>query len=205
MPEQSSMVRRGPKPRPHTKDNLISAGVDMLHTSGYSATGIKDIVNAAAVPKGSFYNYFDSKESFGQEVVDIYFEQGLVELRKILEDQNVPPIQRLKNYFEDRTKGFVEVGYVRGCLLGNLSLEIADHSASIRERLAQHFKTWSGLFETCIADAQRQGAICATLPAPILAQFLLNSWEGALLRMRAEKSERPLNTFVAVIFGSVLV
>jgi TetR/AcrR family transcriptional repressor of nem operon len=177
----------------------------MLHESGYTATGIKDVVDAAEVPKGSFYNHFESKEAFGKEVVDFYFNNGLVELRELLGNRNIPPLERLQNYFSERTHDFQEAGYVRGCLLGNLSLEIADQSASIRDRLAVHFRTWSGLLAECIAEAQTTGAISNQQPAALLAQFLLNSWEGALLRMRVEKSDVPLKEFTEVIFGSLLV
>ena len=205
MRAQAKEVRRGPKPNPNTRDNLIRVGVCMLHESGYTATGIKEIVDAADVPKGSFYNHFESKEAFGKEVVDFYFGSGLVELRALLENGDIPPLQRLQNYFDERTRAFQETGYVRGCLMGNLSLEIADHSASIRDSLAAHFQTWSGLFEACIAEAQEAGAIASRQPASLLAQFLLNSWEGALLRMRAEKSDVPLREFTEVVFGSLLV
>ena len=90
-------------------------------------------------------------------------------------------------------------------MMGNLSAEIADHSATIRGQLAVHFKTWSGLFEDCIAEAQTTGAMSNRLPASMLAQFLLNSWEGALLRMRVEKSDAPMKEFIQVVFGALLV
>ncbi|MDW3689206.1 TetR family transcriptional regulator C-terminal domain-containing protein [Cupriavidus sp. CV2] len=198
-------ARRGPKPKPHTRDSLIRAGVQMLHDSGYTATGIKDVVDAAEVPKGSFYNHFESKESFGAEIVDFYFESGFVELRALLCNPDLGPIERLRAYFEERIRGYESAGYMRGCMLGNLSLEVADHSALIRERLEVHFKTWSGLIEDCIAEAQQRGDISNRMRASMLAQFLLNSWEGALLRMRVEKSDGPLRDFVKVIFESVLV
>jgi TetR/AcrR family transcriptional regulator, transcriptional repressor for nem operon len=177
----------------------------MLHESGYTATGIKDIVDAAEVPKGSFYNHFESKEAFGKEVVDLYFDKGIVELRALLENRSIPPLERLRNYFSETTRVFQATGYVRGCMLGNLSLEIADHSASIRDRLASHFRTWSGALAECIAEAQSTGAIRNKLPAALLAQFLLNSWEGAMLRMRVEKSDEPLKDFTEIIFSSILV
>lgn len=177
----------------------------MLHEAGYTATGIKDIVDAAGVPKGSFYNYFESKEAFGREVVDFYFNNGLAELRVLLGDESVPPLERLQRYFAERIRRFQTVGYIRGCMLGNLSLEVADQIAPIRDRLSEHFETWSGLIETCVAEAQRTRAINNPLPAPLLAQFLLNSWEGALLRMKVEKSDAPLNEFTEVVFGSLLV
>lgn len=205
MESQTKAVRRGPKPKPYTRDNLIRTGVQMFHEAGYAATGIKEIVDAVEVPKGSFYNHFESKEAFGKEVVDFYFGQGFVELRALFENDDTPPLVRLRTYFEQRTLGFESAGYARGCLLGNLSLEVADHSVLIRNSLSTHFRTWSGLFETCIAKAQQTGAIRNRQPASVLAQFILNSWEGALLRMRADKTAAPLKEFVDVVFGSLLV
>jgi TetR/AcrR family transcriptional repressor of nem operon len=198
-------ARRGPKPKPHVRENLVRVGMQMLHQGGYTATGIQDIVNAAEVPKGSFYNYFDSKEAFGQEVIDAFFLGGLPRLQAMLTDPTKPPLERLRGYFDARIQGFRGTGYAKGCLLGNMSLEVADHSEPMRERLREHLNTWSGLLEACIAEAQQAGAIANPLPAATLARFLLNSWEGALLRMRVEKSDAPLNEFTAVTFGALLV
>lgn len=205
MEPQAAPVRRGPKPKPHVRDNLLREGTRMLHDAGYTATGIKEIVDAVKVPKGSFYNYFESKEDFGRAVVDFYFDNAIDGLRALLVNENVAPLERLQTYFNERIRGFEQGDYVRGCLLGNMSLEVADHSAAIRDRIAVHFRTWSGLFEDCIAEAQASGAIRNPQPASMLAQFLLNSWEGALLRMRAEKSNAPLKQFVEVVFGTILV
>lgn len=205
MESPTTAARRGPKPRPHTRENLIRAGVRMFHGAGYAATGIQDIVSEAKVPKGSFYNHFQSKELFGKEVVDFYFAGGLADLRARLEDAAVPPLERLKNYFSERIETFQKAGFVRGCLMGNLSLEVADHSGLIRDALSGHFDAWSSLFEASIAQAQDTGAIATRQPASLLAQFLLNSWEGALLRMRAEKSDVPLKQFTEVVFGALLV
>lgn len=201
----SDKARRGPKPKLDTRENLIRAGTRLLHETGYSATGIKDIVDAAKVPKGSFYNHFPSKEAFGAEALDFYFGRGLPVMREMLGDEGVPPLDRLKIYFDQRIQRFAASGFVRGCLMGNLSLEVADHSALIRERLTSHFQVWAQLFEDCIAQAQAAGSVRNNLPAALLAQYLLDSWEGALIRMRVEKSVAPLERFVAVTFKSLLI
>lgn len=145
-----------------------------------------------------------ARKTLGEEVVDAYFERGVGELRALLSNESIPPLMRLNMYFDERIRGYRAGGYLRGCLMGNLSLEVADHSVVIRERLATHFKTWAALFENCIAQAQATAAIGTRLPAPLLAQFILNSWEGALLRMRAEQSDAPLYEFKEVVFRSVL-
>ncbi len=198
-------ARRGPKPNPGTRKNLIQAGRHMLHRMGYSATGIKDIVDEAGVPKGSFYNHFDSKEAFAGEIIDDYFEQALPQLIFQLGNSEVSPIERLRAYFNQRAESFITNEFSQGCLLGNFSLEVADHSINIRARLATHFDKWSELIEKCIAEAQESGEIKSSTSSVKLARFVLNSWEGALVRMRAEKSDDALNDFMDVIFNTVLI
>lgn len=199
-----SSARRGPKPKPDTRNNLVQVGLQMIYADGYSATGIQGIVEGADVPKGSFYNHFASKEAFAAEVIDAYSDRGQSKLHDILSNTEVAPLARLEAYFDDRIAAFRASNYARGCLLGNFSAEAADHSILIREHLTQNFKAWSSLFEKCLLEAQQQGAIGDHIPAASLANFIFNSWEGALLRMRADKSDIPLTEFKKVIFGIVL-
>jgi TetR/AcrR family transcriptional repressor of nem operon len=177
----------------------------MIHAEGYAATGLQSIVEAADTPKGSFYTYFASKEAFGAEVIDEYSSRGQIKLRDFLCNPEFPPLARLEAYFDDRIEAFRAANYARGCLMGNFSAEAADHSTLIREHLAKHFEAWSDLFRECLLEAQKQGAISGHIPAASLANFIFNSWEGALLRMRAEKSDTPLIEFKKVIFGTLLI
>ena len=198
------VARRGPKPKPDTRNNLVQAGLRMIHAEGYAATGIQSIVDGADVPKGSFYNHFPSKEAFGAEVIDVYSDRGQRKLRDFLCNPDVAPLARLEAYFDDRIEAFRASNYTRGCLLGNFSAEAADHSALVREHLVRHFGAWSSLFEQCISQAQEEGSISDQFSAASLASFLFNSWEGAVLRMRVEKSDAPLIEFKDIIFGKLL-
>ena len=198
-------TKRGPKPNPGTREAMLRAGVRIFHETGYAAAGIKEIVDAAEVPKGTFYNHFDSKEAFGREVVDFYFNAHIPDLKDVFDDVSLAPLGRLRAYFEALTAGFQATGLQRGCLLGNMSLEVADHSMLIQASLAAHFTTWDRCLETCIAAAQQDGSIKNRQPASLLARFTLNSWEGALVRMRADRSSVPLTEFRDVVFGALLV
>ncbi|EHV0482784.1 TetR family transcriptional regulator C-terminal domain-containing protein [Salmonella enterica] len=204
-PTSTSSSRRGPRPNPETKGNLIKAGMDMLHQMGYSATGIKDIVDSAGVPKGSFYNHFESKEDFAGQIIDIYFEQALPQIAEHLENPDISPLERLRTYFEQRAESFITSDYFQGCLLGNFSLEMGDHSTEIRQRTAEHFNTWTLHIEKCIEESQQKGEITSPLQPALLARFVLNSWEGALVRMRSDRSDMPLRDFMDVIFTTVLI
>ena len=198
--DSRSPAKRGPKPKQGTREKLIQAGVKTIHASGYGGTSVQSIVEAADIPKGSFYNFFPSKEAFAAEVIDAYSNRGQERLRSFLLNPDVTPRERLEAYFDDRIEAFRTSQYVRGCLMGNFSAEAADQSALIRDGLTKHFGAWCGLLETCIAEAQRQREISGQFPASLLAKFLLNSWEGALLRMRAEKSDAPLLDFKEIVF-----
>jgi TetR/AcrR family transcriptional regulator, transcriptional repressor for nem operon len=200
MMDSRSSAKRGPKPKLGTREKLIQAGLQAIHANGYDGTGLQSIVENADVPKGSFYNFFPSKEAFAVEVIDAYSNQGGGRLRSFLENQNVAPRARLEAYFDDRIESFRASHYVRGCLLGNFSAEAADKSALIRDGLTRILEAWCGIIEACIAEAQQQGEISDQFPAALLARYLLNSWEGALLRMRAEKSDAPLLDFKEIIF-----
>ncbi len=204
MIDYRSPARRGPKPKLGTREKLIQSGIQTIHAGGYGGTGIQSIVESADVPKGSFYNFFPSKEDFAAEVIEAYSNQGQERLRSFLLNQDVAPRARLEAYFDQRIEAFRASQYVRGCLLGNFSAEAADRSALIHNTLSRHFGAWCKLFETCIAAAQEQGEISDQFPASLLATFLLNSWEGALLRMRAEKSDAPLLDFKEIIFKKIL-
>lgn len=197
--------RRGPKPNIQTKIELLKAGTTKFHEVGYAACSVKDIVDIAGVPKGSFYNHFNSKEIFGAEVIDYYFNTQLESLTTFFSNMEKAPIEQLKNYFHSRFIQFKNNGYVQGCMLGNLSLEIADHSQLIRDRIAVHLQTWNQLLENCIQQAQEQQSICHNQSAALLARFILNSWEGALLRMRVEKKDQPFDDFMNVIFNIILI
>ncbi len=199
-----SPARRGPKPKPETRNSLVQAGLAMIHAEGYTATGVQSIVESVAVPKGSFYNHFASKDAFAAEVVDAYFDSGQLKLRERLCNDDAPPLDRLKAYFDERIDALRASGFTKGCLLGNLSAEVADHSVLVRQRLVDQFDAWSKFFEDCIVEAQEQGTVSKDFPAALLSRYVLNSWEGALLRMRVEKSDVPLTEFKAIVFGKLL-
>lgn len=181
------------------RENLLRAGLHLFHHNGFTPTGIQEITDRAAVPKGSFYNHFTTKEEFGVEVVDAYARP-----RDLLLDESIPPLKRLEMDFDRKIESCKRSDFQGGCLLGNFGSEMSDHSEAIRERVASHFSKWSGAIAVCVSEAQAKGAIQnKTLPEH-LARFVLNSWEGALIEMRVTRSETPLLIFKHIVFEQVL-
>jgi len=188
--------------RPDVRELLLDAGLGLLRELGFNGSGVKEITDRAGVPKGSFYNYFDSKEALGAEVVKRYAETNA--RPTFLRDGSLPPLERLRRHFAALTETYNDLAFQRGCLLGNLTAEIADHSPLIRQELSGLFTAWTEDIAAAVRDAQSEGTVSAERDAGELAAFLLDAYEGALLRARAEKSRAPLDRFMAIMLTRIL-
>src|SRR5215468_4662193 len=190
--------------KPNVREQLLDTGLQILHERGFNATSVQDITEAAGVPKGSFYNHFESKEDLGAEVVLRYLESNNNKTQAVLRDPKLSPHARLRKYFEGLVQVAEKKEFCGGCLLGNFGAELSEQSEKIRARVSEGFSTWSAMIANVIGEAQAGGQISKDLPASTLAAFVLNGWEGALVRARVDKSKAALEQFVKVTFAKTL-
>jgi TetR/AcrR family transcriptional repressor of nem operon len=189
--------------QPSLRENILDAGLKVMFRSGYFGSSVRDICAAAKAPHGSFTNHFRSKERFAKEVLDRYFANLQARVRNALEDKTITPKQRLKRYLEMTCDVLEKDGWSRGCLIGDFSIETSSVSKLMRQRLEAIFEAWRAPFAECIAEAQALSEIDATFDATDLADFLLASWEGAILRMKVERGPAALERFQKIIFQTV--
>ena len=190
-------------PRPGLREQLLAAGLATFHERGFNATSVQDITDAAGAPKGSFYNHFESKEALAAEAVRRYAERGRKRFALLREDK-LPPLRRLRRYFEGLIEAVVSAGFTHGCLLGNFGAELSSQSSVVRQRVGEAFAGWTDALAEVIAEAQKAGEVSGGVSAKALAEFVLHAWEGALVRARVEKDRGPLDTFVKVAFSRIL-
>jgi TetR/AcrR family transcriptional regulator, transcriptional repressor for nem operon len=190
-------------PKPSNRARILEAGLKVMARKGYIGAGVRDIVAEASAPQGSFTNHFRSKEDFAREVLDLYFDHTKQAVVEALEDRSLNPRERLGRYLDIITDRLVAAAFTRGCLIGDFSLEAAPQSEMLRTRLAEIFAEWRSPFAACIAEGQATGEISATFAPEDLADFLLSSWEGAILRMKVERNGEPLERFKRIVFATV--
>ncbi|MGC8657593.1 MAG: TetR family transcriptional regulator C-terminal domain-containing protein [Desulfomonilaceae bacterium] len=187
-----------------TKEKIVAEGARIILKNGFNNTGVLDVLKAAGIPKGSFYFYFKSKEDFGLEVIE-YFANTI---RRVWIDPSArgacSPLEGLRKKFEDAVSYFQSAGCAGGCPIGNLAQEMGDLNENFRQRLEEVFREIGNSIAKSLAEAQTQGEIDRSLDVDQLAEFILNSWEGALLRMKTEKSIAPLLIFNRVVFGMLV-
>ena len=122
-----------------TKERLLAVGVTVLVEHGYNGAGIKQIVDAAGVPKGSFYNYFESKEHFSVAVVERYAADLLARLDAIVANADGDPLGAIRRYFTEAADSFEAAGVEDGCLLCNMGAEVPAHSRICRQAMQRAF------------------------------------------------------------------
>jgi TetR/AcrR family transcriptional regulator, transcriptional repressor for nem operon len=187
-----------------TREHLIEVGLERIRSNGYSGTGVKEILDLANVPKGSFYHYFPSKESFVLEVFQRYTNEEMLRAERILGDRTIAPLQRLRTYFEELVTVYGQRAAISGCLIGSLSLEVADHNQKLQQQLKGSFSHWQQGLTSVLQEAVDRGDLPSSYQPGELAGFLITSYEGALVRMKADQSDKPLETFLHFTFDVLL-
>jgi len=178
------------------KDKILTIGIDLFSKKGYHNVGLKEILKTAEVPKGSFYHYFESKEDFGLQVINKYSLLGIAIFQQALEDETKSPKNRIIGFYTNMIAHYLNKECKEGCLMGNSSNELSDLAESFSNVIAHEFNLWQKSLEKCIIEAQDEGEITGDIESRMLASFVLNSWEGALLRMKCEKTVEPLRDFI---------
>lgn len=191
-------------PRRSLREQLIESGVTTLHRRGFAASGVREISAAAGVPQGSFTNHFGSKEAFGVAVLDRYHEKTDAIIDATLRDATRAPIERLYAYFDAITELLAGVGWRHGCMISNMSLEAAEHSEPLRERLGHILRALTRPFAEAVRAAQVAGEVRDDIDAAELAEVLLSAWHGAMLRMKVDRSPEPLDRFRRVFVATLL-
>ncbi len=187
-----------------TREELIEVGLKQIHSAGYTATGINQILELADVPKGSFYHHFASKDAFAKEILEHYNFGEQKRWESFLGDTKVSPLKRLRRYFKEMIAIYGRRGRSAGCLLGNMTLDVAEHNPALRGVLRKSFDCWQNAIAKTIREAIEKRELPKTANADELAAVLVNAWEGAQVRTKVEQSDKPLELFLDLTFNVLL-
>jgi TetR/AcrR family transcriptional repressor of nem operon len=190
--------------KPSHRDKILNEGLRLVHERGFSGSSVRDIVQAAGVPQGSFTNHFVSKEAFGLEILELYFENGLKTIAETLHNEALPPLKRLSAYIDTNKERLKKDGMRNGCLFGNFTAEASDHSELIRRRLVEIFGAVQQAVADCLQAAVKAGELPGGFECDEVAGFIVSSLQGANLLAKAERSPAPVERFKNVLFSSVL-
>src|SRR5690606_8422798 len=167
------------------------------------ASGVQDIAVAAKIPKGSFYSYFDSKESFASAILQEYWTDLEARLVPVLYDASIKPLNRIERFFGLLVEEHASNNFTIGCLIGNLSLELAHSSDEVRSTLTHILGKWEAALALCIEEAYSKDST-KQRDAHKLAAVVIDSFEGATLRSKIERNGNAFQRFVDTTLPLIL-
>lgn len=174
-----------------TKQHLLDTGNRIIAGKGFSGVGLNEILQAAAVPKGSFYHYFKSKEEYGHALLENYFAIYLDEIDQILKASGTTARERLLKYWEHWLNTQCENRAEQKCLVVKLSAEVSDLSECMRITLRNGTEQVIERLAACISAGANDGSL-PLLDAPFTAQMLYQLWLGASLLGKLHRNNTPL-------------
>jgi TetR/AcrR family transcriptional repressor of nem operon len=183
MPRQSDVEER-----------LMNAAMDLIWENSYGSTSVDAICERAGAKKGSFYHFFESKSALAVKALEADWQRKRAKMDQIF-SPSIPPLERLRVYFEHvyqgQAKAHGECGAVLGCPYCSLGCEIGTQDRAIGEQVRKILNRNAKYFESAIRDADALGLISAP-DAKTKAQMLVAFFQGSLAQARIENDVRPL-------------
>ncbi|MGO1469367.1 MULTISPECIES: TetR family transcriptional regulator C-terminal domain-containing protein [Bacillota] len=183
----------------NNKQKIIQDSIRVMYLNGYNATSVQQLVDAADIPKGSFYYYFKTKEEYAFEALEYYMNDMGMERFLLFEDDQVLPLDRIKNFYRSKIDNLRDEDYKLGCFLGNLSQELADVNMEFSNITEKFYKQIAKRIEKCIVIAQETYNFKPIIEPTVLSNTIVNSWQGALVRMKSSRDNTPLDEFYYVL------
>lgn len=186
------------------KTRILRSGARIVLQKGFFDTGLAEVLEAVSVPKGSFYFYFKNKEDFGLQLIDHYADQLKAASEKVYQEEDLPHIERIRRVFSRQAESFRRNDFRGGCPIGNLSLEMGDRSPVFRKKLNQVFADIKKNLAIQLKRARDLGEISDAMDVDETADFILSSWEGALMQMKVSRTTLPHEIFDRMVFERLL-
>jgi len=190
--------------RVSNRDKIVANGLKVVLERGYVGASVRDIVEAAGVPQGSFTNHFASKEAFSLEILDLYFANSRVVIGETLRNDALPPLKRLRAFFDANIASIRDHDVKNGCLVGNFAAEASDHSEIIRKRVSEIFTESREAIAHCLKAAVKAGELSKSLKVSEVASFIVTGLQGAWLVSKVERDLTVAENFKKILFSTVL-
>ncbi|MFC5743286.1 TetR/AcrR family transcriptional regulator [Dyella tabacisoli] len=185
--------------------HLLQTAQLIMGRKGFSAVGLTEILSVAKVPKGSFYHYFESKEAFGEALLEAYFSEYMGYLDALLTKPGTTAADRLLNYFSYWLETQASDDPEGKCLAVKLGAEVSDLSEAMRTVLQRGTQQIVERLAACIEAGVADGSLMGTWNAHSHAMALYELWLGASLLAKITRNRNPLVTAMATTRQLLLI
>lgn len=189
----------------HNIEDVLQQGMELIRKEGYHHVGINQILKASGIPKGSFYNFFPSKEAFTKAALEAYGEQSVKMIHRHLRDSELPPLERLKSFYSMLIDANEKDNYKGGCFVNAVSNEIGKNIGTIGAAANDSFQGMIKAVAECVTEGQEAGEITSDYPAIDLAEYLHAGMYGGFSRMKVTASRSYLDRWYKMTFAFIAI
>lgn len=180
-------MRYRPGHKEEKRKELLKASGGLVKKSGFAATGVDALMQAAGMTSGAFYSHFDSKS----DLLKALIETELLASREMWAGNPHDTAEEWLSFELDR---YLNLGHVRhpeaGCMLPSLAAEIARTDSSVRELYEKEFLKGQEILAKRLGSEELAWAfICQLVGAILMARAMPNE---ATQRAIIEASKRFL-------------
>ena len=193
----------GASPQPATrrgrdsKARIVSAAAELMYERGVRATTVDDILAASGAGKSQFYHYFPDKNALVIEVLSY-------QLERILEDQSQFSLDSwdgIVAWFRTLIDLHQHRWGLRGCPLGSIAAEAAEHGEAVRLSASAVFARWESVLATAFEAMRRRGELEATADSAALAEAVIAVMQGGYLLSSIKRDVRPMREALRAALG----
>ncbi|WP_299213340.1 TetR/AcrR family transcriptional regulator [uncultured Aquimarina sp.] len=184
----------------HNKEEILEVGYQVIRKNGYHHVGINQILKEAGIPKGSFYNFFESKEDFAKQVIQYYGEGNRSWLKGIFQESIETPINTLKSFYKLLIDYNEEDNFCSGCLINNMGNETGRLYDVLAKETKEQFDQWLDLIADVVRKGQEAGEITDRFSPTEISNYLHSGFYGTFFKMKVERSREDMDTWLAMTF-----
>jgi TetR/AcrR family transcriptional repressor of nem operon len=179
------------------RQEILDTAQIIISGKGYAAVGLNEILAAAGVPKGSFYHYFESKDAFGEALLESDFETYLEDLDARLQRPGLSEGERLMVYWQKWVDTQASCDPEGKCLAVKLGAEVSDLSETMRKVLLRGTSAVIGRLARTIERGLADGSVTIAGEPQETAETLYQTWLGASLLAKIARNAEPLLSALA--------
>lgn len=161
------------------RTHLLDTAQRIVGAKGFAGVGLNQLLGAAGIPKGSFYYYFASKEAFGKDLLQHYFEKDLLQIDTILSEPGRTARDRLIAYWRFFRANQEHDDPTGKCLAVKLGAEVSDMSEDMRLALKAGTSAIVSRISRVLKEGVADGSIAISGSPGATAQTLYQLWMGA--------------------------
>jgi AcrR family transcriptional regulator len=159
------------------RSEILAAALKVFEASGYAATTVEAIAEAAGIAKGSIYNYFSSKHDLFQQIFTDAMAAAEAEATPILAEA-IPAAEKITKVLD---YWFSRLGYYRQ--IGRLVLEFwvaaaREQQGELARTLANSYAQWRQRLADVLTEGIQEGAFRQDVQSKVGASMIMAVLDG---------------------------